>query len=203
MNDILLVVITSLISGLLATILTLVYQKLSRIKESKVRVFENLMSYRYALYLQESVNELNKIDVVFYRDKAVIQAWKEFKVEASKVANDNIKPNGLSDKHLKVLEAMAKAIGFKRINWEDIKDFYYPNGLASKIQYEMINKSVNNETRNTQISSEQQLGLSMISKIIEHPEAVDGLIKLSETFVKGNNKKESGSKNKNTKINKE
>ena len=203
MNDILLVVITSLISGLLATILTLVYQKLSRIKESKVRVFENLMSYRYALYLQESVNELNKIDVVFYRDKAVIQAWKEFKVEASKVANDDIKPNGLSDKHLKVLEAMAKAIGFKRINWEDIKDFYYPNGLASKIQYEMINKSVNNETRNTQISYEQQLGLSMISKIIEHPEAVDGLIKLSETFVKGNNKKESGSKNKNTKINKE
>lgn len=203
MNDILLVVITSLISGLLATILTLIYQKLSRIKESKIRVFENLMSYRYALYLQESVNELNKIDVVFYRDKAVIQAWKEFKVEASKVANDDIKPNGLSDKHLKVLEAMAKAIGFKRINWEDIKDFYYPNGLASKIQYEMINKSVNNETRNTQISYEQQLGLSMISKIIEHPEAVDGLIKLSETFVKGNNKKESGSKNKNTKINKE
>ena len=203
MNDILLVVITSLISGLLATILTLIYQKLSRIKESKIRVFENLMSYRYALYLQESVNELNKIDVVFYRDIAVIQAWKEFKVEASKVANDDIKPNGLSDKHLKVLEAMAKAIGFKRINWEDIKDFYYPNGLASKIQYEMINKSVNNETRNTQISYEQQLGLSMISKIIEHPEAVDGLIKLSETFVKGNNKKESGSKNKNTKINKE
>lgn len=87
MNNVVLVVITALISGLLATIVTIWWQRRSEIRNKKMKVFETLMTYRYMISSQESVNALNSIDVVFYKDKNVRKAFSDFLNETDKDVN--------------------------------------------------------------------------------------------------------------------
>lgn len=198
MENTILLIATSLISGLLATIMTLIVQNKAQKKQAKQKIFENLMSYRYALHLQESVNELNKIDVVFYDNENVITSWKEFKAEALRAGKDSDNPNLLLDKQLKILEEMAKVLGYKKINWMEIKEFYYPKGLADKIQTEAIINtkalentiSSNTNQTSTQLSIEQQMGIEIIKEVIQHPESADAIIALTDKFGKKNNNKE-------------
>ena len=75
MGNVALVIITALISGLLATIITIWWQKRAQIFARKMRVFETLMAYRYMISSEESVKTLNSIDVIFYKDKAVRDAY--------------------------------------------------------------------------------------------------------------------------------
>ena len=103
MGNVALVIITALISGLLATIITIWWQKRAQIFARKMRVFETLMAYRYMISSEESVKTLNSIDVIFYKDKAVRDAYKDFLNEASK--KPELNPN-IEDKHLKLLEMM-------------------------------------------------------------------------------------------------
>ena len=197
MTNTILLISTSLISGLLATIVTLVVQNKIQKKQAKHKIFENLMSYRYALHLQESVNELNKIDVIFYDNDNVIKAWKEFKNEALRAGKDIENPNLLQDKQLKILEEMAKVLGYKKINWVEIKDFYYPKGLANKIQTEAIvnikelenTVTPNSSQKPTQISAEQQMGIEIIKEIIQHPESADTIMTLADKFGNKSEKK--------------
>lgn len=192
MTNTILLIATSLISGLLATVITLIVQSKIQKKQAKHKIFENLMSYRYALHLQESVNELNKIDVIFYENENVIKAWKEFKAEALRAGKDTDNPNILQDKQLKILEEMAKVLGYKKINWVEIKDFYYPKGLADKIQTEVIINtkelentiSSNSNQKSTQLSMEQQMGIEIIKEVIQHPESAGAIIALADKFAK-------------------
>lgn len=194
MTNTIILIATSLISGLLATIVTLIVQTKLQKKQAKHKIFENLMSYRYALHLQESVNELNKIDVIFYDNDNVIKAWKEFKAEALRAGKDIDNPNLLLDKQLKILEEMAKVLGYKKINWMEIKEFYYPKGLADKIQTEAIINtkqlentiSSNDNQTSTQLSSEQQIGIEIIKELIQHPESAGTIMTLVDRF--GNKK---------------
>ena len=91
------------------------------------------MSYRYLISSQESVNALNSIDIVFYKDVPVRQAYKEFLNETSKLPGSG---RDIDEKHLKLLEEIAKSIGYKNINWESIKHYYCPNGLMDNINKE-------------------------------------------------------------------
>ena len=192
MINTILLIATSLISGLLATVITLIVQSKIQKKQAKHKIFENLMSYRYALHLQESVNELNKIDVIFYDNENVIKAWKEFKAEALRAGKDTDNPNMLQDKQLKILEEMAKVLGYKKINWVEIKEFYYPKGLADKIQTEAIINtkelentiSSNSNQKSTQLSMEQQMGIEIIKELIQHPESAGAIMSLADKFAK-------------------
>lgn len=197
MGEILLVISTSLISGLLATIITIICQKKSEKKKAKRDIFETLMSYRYAIHLKESVNALNKIEVVYYDNPAVIDAWQNFKREADRAAENISKPNTLQDKQLKLLEEMAKAIGYKKINWDKIKDFYFPQGLSSQLQEEMLLRKAqlqntiqsNIQPHNAQLKRDEQIGMQILSKMIEQPNGIAQLIELVDKFglMKNNN----------------
>ena len=66
MENIALVIITALISGLLATLVTIWWQRRAGIFASKMRIFETLMSYRYMISSEESVKALNSNDIIFY-----------------------------------------------------------------------------------------------------------------------------------------
>lgn len=127
MENIALVIITALISGLLATLVTIWWQRRAGIFASKMRIFETLMSYRYMISSEESVKALNSIDIIFYKDKMVRQAYKDFLNEANK--RPELNPN-IEDKHLKLLEVMSKSLNLDEIHWDDIKHTYYPNGLS-------------------------------------------------------------------------
>lgn len=190
MFNILLVIVTSLISGLLATIITIIWQRKSAEKQSKRNVFEVLMSYRYDICDEKSVAALNKIDIVFYKNKNVTNAYKEFKAEADNAALNLDKPNQIYDKHLKILEEMAKTLGYKNINWEIIKAYYLPQALSSKIQEEALLRKQqlqnvsqeNNSKNNIQVTTSEQLGMQVVMKLLDNPNGINTLLTLADKF---------------------
>lgn len=141
MNDTLLVIVTTLCSGLVATVVTLWWQYKAKLKNDKKKIFTILMSKRYEISAEESVEALNMIDVVFYKAKKVRNAWKEF-YDITKAPETKGKLQAIADKHLKLLEVMAEDIGYKKINWEDIKQYYYPIGLSDKKEDEKLSRKV-------------------------------------------------------------
>ena len=155
------------------------------------------MSYRYDICDEKNVAALNKIDVIFQKNKNVLEAYKEFKVEADNAALNLDKPNHIFDKHLKILEEMAKCLGYKNINWEVIKAYYLPQGLSNKLQEEtMLRKAqlqqvaqINNPNANVQATAAEQFGMQMAMKILESPNGVQNLIELAEKFQQNNSNK--------------
>lgn len=203
MVNVLLVIFTSLISGLLATLVTILCQKKSEEKQSKRNVFETLMSYRYNICDEKNVAALNKIDIVFHKNLNVTNAYKEFKTEADNAALNLDKPNQIYDKHLKILEEMAKTLGYKNINWEIIKSYYLPQALSSKIQEEALLRKQqlqnvsqeNNSKNNIQVTASEQLGMQVVMKLLDNPNGINTLLTLADKF--GDNK--SKNKHKETK----
>ncbi len=190
MKDVVLVIITALISGLMATIVTIWWQRKSEIRNKKTKVFETLMSYRYMISAQECVTALNSIDVVFYNNKDVRKAYADFLNETGKRPEFN--PN-INDKHLKLLEVMSTALGLKDIHWDEIKQCYFPAGLADKAREESLLRKMQiqsvsaelsrkNEQQNVPANNQyaEQLAIQMLPSLIQNPESLKMLIELSQ-----------------------
>ena len=190
MNDILLVILTALVSGLFATIITLWWQRKTELRRSKMKIFETLMAHRYMIFAQECVNALNSIDVVFYKDTSVRKAYSDFLQEAAKKPEFN--PN-IADKHLKLLEEMSKALGLKDIHWDDIKQSYYPAGLSEKVMEESILRKMQIQSASAALSQEQapqntpannqfteQMIAQMLPMLLQNPESLKMLIEFSK-----------------------
>ena len=190
MKDVILIIATSLISGLLATLVTILWQKRTELRKNQLSIFETLMAHRYEISNEKNVFALNKIDIVFFKNKAVLEAYKNFKQEANDASWNKDKPNQIFDKYLRILEEMAKSLGYKNINWEVIKNYYFPEGLSSKIQEEtLIRKAqLNNiikpaDTKNnTQTATSEQIGMQVALKILESPDGVEKLVELADKF---------------------
>lgn len=196
MNNVVLVVITALISGLFATIVTIWWQRRSEIRNKKMKVFETLMTYRYMISSQESVNALNSIDVVFYKDKNVRKAFSDFLNETDKKPEFN--PN-IPDKHLKLLEEMSKSLGLKDIHWDDIKQSYYPSGLSEKIMEESLLRKMQIQSVSTELTQEQapqntpsnnqfneQMVAQLLPALLQNPESLKMLIELGKNKPNSN-----------------
>lgn len=190
MNNTALVIITALISGLLATLVTIWWQRKSSIYSRKMRAFETMMAYRYMIHAEESVKAINSVGVIFYKDVAVRKALESFMNEAAKSSEFN--PN-IGDKHLKLLEEMAKALRLKDIHWDDIKQIYYPNGLAEKLHDEEVLRKIqiqnavdtahrNKEQENTLVSNQfgEQLALQLLPDLIKNPESLKVLMEMTK-----------------------
>ena len=135
MNDSFLLILTALCSGLIATGVTICWQKINQKKEDKRKIFTILMSKRYEIAAEESVEALNMIDVVFYKSPKVREAWKSF-INVADMPETPNRDQIIQEKHLKLLEVMACDIGYRKISWDEIKHYYYPVGLSSKKQDE-------------------------------------------------------------------
>lgn len=141
MGESALVIITALCSGLIATLVTILWQRKAQQQTEKKKIFTILMSKRYDIAAEESVEALNMIDVVFYGSKKVREAWKAFN-DATKLPESPTKNQTITDKHLRLLEVIAEDIRYNNICWEDIKRYYYPIGLSDKRQQEAILRKV-------------------------------------------------------------
>ena len=194
MDNIILVIVTALISGLLATLVTIWWQSKTQIRKSKMKIFETLMAYRYMIVAEPSVHALNSIDVVFYKDENVRRAYTDFLNEAAKRPEMN--PN-TPDKHLKLLEEIAKALKLKNIHWDDIKQSYCPNGLFEKIQEEQLLRKVQIETgvqalerqKNQQNTPpkgqvDQQMVMQLLPELLKNPEGLKTIMEIGEKFGK-------------------
>ena len=195
MGETTVVFLTALCSGLIATFVTILWQKKSQVKNEKIKIFTILMSKRYDIAAEESVNALNMIDVVFYESEKVRSAWKSF-LEATNLPDSPTKNPTINDKHLKLLEVIAENIGYKGIRWDDIKQYYYPVGLDNLRQYEAVLRRVQidaglaqiNESKKHEESSQTDTNNQMATQVlIEAMKNPDGLLKLMEVAEKAQN----------------
>ena len=120
------------------------------------------MSHRYLITDKENVEALNRVEVIFYNKNNVRKAWKEFLDIADRGASIVTNAETVDDKYLKLLSEIAKCIGYKNIDWENIKGYYYPQGLATKItEEEMLRKAQLTQVTEI-ISQDTSTGLSLI-----------------------------------------
>lgn len=200
MDNIITVLISTILSGAFATIITLWWQNRSHAKQEKIRIFTILMSKRYEFTAEECVEALNMVDVVFYKDLKVRSAWRDFKA-ATDMPDSEAKGQIIVDKRLKMLEVMAESIGYKQIKWDDINQYYYPIGLSDRKRDEAVLRRVQIDASLAQIKNQQENSESaqvnpqdafnnqMLIKALENP---DGLLKLFEVAEKAQKFNQSG-----------
>ncbi len=195
MDNTFLVIITALVSGLCATLITLVWQHRTRIYSNKIDIFRTLMSYRYMISDERCVAALNSIDVVFYRNGNVRNAYKDFWNEINKPTDLN---PVIQDKFLRLLEEMAKVLRFKDIHWDDIKRFYYPVALSEKLGGErllrqlQLKKAMEKNTGYNQqeMTPDVQIAvLNMITELSKNPESLKAVLSFAESYISETKKK--------------
>lgn len=193
MDNLWLVLVTSLLSGLIATIITLIVQGNNEKKKEKREVFSTLMAHRYLIHDKDNVETLNKIDAVFYKEKKVREKWTDFMNTVQKKDADQ---NLINDKYLKLLEIMADAVGYRDISWDEIKQAYSPKGLIDKIMEEsalrraQIQQMTHDYTQDrVNPMTAQEIGMQFILKALDSPNGMDTIAKLIEIGEKQNKKK--------------
>ncbi len=122
--------IALIIIPVLAVVIGQKLQVHSQKRNDKMQIFKILMTSRIFGWTNESVQAMNLIDVVFADDKAVRKQWK---ICFDKMCVENPTDTDLSKIKLereKLLEAMAKSLGYKDIiTWESIQNPYIPKGM--------------------------------------------------------------------------
>lgn len=92
------------------------------------------MTSRILGWTSEGVQAMNLIDIVFADDKAVRKQWK---ICFDKMCIENpteTKLSKIKTEREKLLEAMAKSLGYKNIiTWESIQNPYIPKGMTDLI----------------------------------------------------------------------
>lgn len=130
MNQTAITILAALLSGILATIVTLFWQNRAKRLDSRREIFNTLMAYRFKISYKESVIALNCVQATFCDCPKVQEAWKVFLDAADK------KPfveQELVDAHIQLLEEIAKTLKYKNIKWKDIKRNYFPEWLMSEL----------------------------------------------------------------------
>ena len=188
--DIIVTALSVVFSGVVATVITILYQKFSGEQTAKRKVFETAVSYRFFISEEENVKSLNSIDVVFHKNQKVRQAWKSYMDEADKPSSN---PQQLNDRYINLLEEMALACGYKDIRWDDLKRYYYPSGLLNrknddevlkKLQIKAAEKTASDtvDQQNTPPNEQfaNQMMLQLLPKLIENPDNFSKLIELAD-----------------------
>lgn len=123
-------IIALIIIPVLAVVIGQKLQVCAQKRNDKMQIFKILMTSRIFGWTNESVQAMNLIDVVFADDKAVRKQWK---ICFDKMCVENPTDTDLSKIKLereKLLEAMAKSLGYKDIiTWESIQNPYIPKGM--------------------------------------------------------------------------
>ena len=106
-----------------------------------MNVFKAAMTYRYS-FSAEGVHALNSIPIVFAKDKAVRECWKQYYSDLCIANPSSLQMKKRNEDLYKLLESMASVLGYKKlITWEDIQNPYYPAGMA---RYENNNEIISN-----------------------------------------------------------
>lgn len=194
MDNAWILILTSLASGLIGAILTFVVQFANNKKEKKDNIFSTLMSHRYMIYVKENVDALNRVQVIFYRHKNVIEAYSNFLAEAKRASEQPDTENKTNAKYLKLLEEMAKVLHYKKISWDKIEMYYYPKGLSTKFAEEETIRKIQIENgkkaidANNSNSNNSVVGMQILLQMMNSPNGPETVANLIEKFAEKNKK---------------
>ena len=124
----------SLVSSIIVfTISNVFYANYKEKRRNKEFVFSILMQSR-GMIDKEKIRALNLIQVVFQKDKAVLDAWKSYhnSLKSDKDTPTQQELEASKKLELKMLEEMAKKLKYKKVTWDIIDDSYYPRWLVAE-----------------------------------------------------------------------
>ncbi|MCA3312367.1 MAG: hypothetical protein ING24_13160 [Roseomonas sp.] len=105
----------------------------------KIQVFNSLMAHRAAFWVEESVRNLNLIDVVFHDSRAVRDAWADLFASFDKTKN--FPEHVTNERFHKLLSVMASDLGLsKSLLPDDLRRIYYPEMLAETALLEQLER---------------------------------------------------------------
>lgn len=136
MDNLILMIVTALLSGLIGVIVTLAVQKRTAKRMEKMAIFKMLMSARGEGEISlELIQNLNIIDVVFYHKEYVISAWKS--LHQSYIDN-GFNAKETQGKTMELLQEMAKHLGYENLNWDTINNSYLSFGMIDILQKQPV-----------------------------------------------------------------
>ena len=113
-------------------------QNRSQQRKDKLEIFKILMMNRVG-WSVESVRAMNIIDIVLANDKSVRDMWKNYYTMLCIQDPNDMQKQQIQTAQHKLLEAMAKSLGYKdQITWEIIQNPYIPKGMIDAMQQQQI-----------------------------------------------------------------
>ncbi|EOS52898.1 DUF6680 family protein [Adlercreutzia caecimuris] len=125
-------IIAIIVSPIVAVWVTQRLQVRAEKREDRSKIFRTLMTYRGIDWTNwECVNSLNMIEVVFYDDKDVVSRWKDLLDKYSSGQIELADYSKILTAKDKLLEAMAKSLGYSnQIDWDTIQHPYVPKWIS-------------------------------------------------------------------------
>lgn len=118
---------------IVAVIIGQMLQNRAQKRNDKIQIFKILMTSRIYGWTPEIVQALNLLEIVFADDKAVCEQWK---VYYDKLCVENPTDTELSKikkEKDRLLEIMAKSLGYKNITLATIQSPYIPKGMTDQM----------------------------------------------------------------------
>lgn len=126
--------VSVLLSPVIAVAISLWYQHRKERRDTKRWVLSTLLSTRHSAVTDEQVRALNLIDLVFHDAQKVRVLWHEYFDMLNNEGLNN--PNGFTQRRKKSLELiteMARHLGYgKEITHLDVDRVYFPIGLGDQ-----------------------------------------------------------------------
>ncbi len=121
-------------------------QEDKELKQRQYNVFETLMSERFLGVSLNKTKAYNLIDVVFYEVPSVLSVWKSYyesllPYDESDAVRAEICQKNQKDLEVKLLEVMAKHLGYTNIDWKDVGNAYIPRGINNDLDFERKSKA--------------------------------------------------------------
>lgn len=116
-----------LIAAFIGAVLAFRYQSTIELKRDKRAVIQNLMIYRNVGAQElDWIKALNAIDVVFNKDRKVIELFHTFLAQTRRPLYDN---GQWIETFYQLIYEMAKCSDYKNLTMHEIRDFYSPEAL--------------------------------------------------------------------------
>ena len=136
MNTVLLFSIINTIAIIVIPVIAVIIgqwlQKREKQRDDKMKIFKTLMTDRFFGWTNESVYVLNILDIVFSKDKKVIDQWKIYKDRLTIENPTDTDLKKIEIEKYKLLEIMAKTLNYD-ISWETIQNPYLPRGMVNNM----------------------------------------------------------------------
>lgn len=125
--------IAIIVIPIVAVIIGQMLQNRAQKRNDKIQIFKILMTSRIYGWTNESVQALNLIEIVFADDKAVCKQWKVFYDKLCVENPTDTELSKIKKEKDRLMEIMAKSLGYKNVTLESIQNPYIPKGMTDLI----------------------------------------------------------------------
>lgn len=141
MKEIITMIITALLSGLVGVLVGCWLNYRARIREEKLKILKVMITYQFLVNSPERIIALNSIPVVFEKQKEVCECFENFKKahDAVTATIGNVmvhsqKYTELRDSYVKLMESIARSLHYKNcLSWDKLKNPYIPKTFTDSL----------------------------------------------------------------------